>query len=223
MARMSRRESQQQTRERIKRAAEEVLASQGANSMRIEQIVRAAGYTRGAFYKNFVSRLDLLLDIMRSRETEEIEFWTYLVESTDSPDRLLPLIVRDSQEISRTRALISVELQMEAERNPEFRPYHAAYLDLIYGKIEQLLTAILKRCGKGPPHDLKDKVIGIYSLGLTLGLATIMGSRGDWQNTAFGLARDYLQEIVASAPTGETSGARTRDADWDPGAKTVQN
>ena len=61
-ARSARREA---TRERVLDAAREVFAERGIIGATVEDIVARAGFTRGAFYSNFIDKADLLDALMR--------------------------------------------------------------------------------------------------------------------------------------------------------------
>jgi AcrR family transcriptional regulator len=67
---LSARERQrQQTRRRVYRCALAVFREQGVSDCRIEDIAKAAGVSRGAFYFHFPTKADVLLE--RIRETED--------------------------------------------------------------------------------------------------------------------------------------------------------
>src|SRR5579859_4032813 len=67
--RLTRQESREQTRKRLLDAAAEVIASRGLAATTIEDIVEHAGYTRGAFYSNFESKLDLFSELLKADRT----------------------------------------------------------------------------------------------------------------------------------------------------------
>ncbi len=55
----------QATRERVLEAASEVFAERGFPGATVEDICERAGFTRGAFYSNFSSKDDLVLELTR--------------------------------------------------------------------------------------------------------------------------------------------------------------
>src|SRR6188508_1220612 len=75
MARLTRKEAQERTKVRLKEAAERLLQTKGAGSLRIEEIAREAGFSRGAFYSNYSDRLALLADVLEDRVSTEMAFW----------------------------------------------------------------------------------------------------------------------------------------------------
>jgi AcrR family transcriptional regulator len=79
VARLTRVESQQRTRQRLLEAAERLFAKRGFHATSIEDIVEAAGFTRGAFYGNFADKEDLFLTLLEQRTTEQLSAY----EATD--------------------------------------------------------------------------------------------------------------------------------------------
>ena len=53
------------TRERLLEAARELLAESGMQAATVERITERAGFTRGAFYSNYATMDDLILDMFR--------------------------------------------------------------------------------------------------------------------------------------------------------------
>lgn len=53
------------TRERLLDAARDVMADSGIQGATVEEICERAGFTRGAFYSNFETKDDLVLDLFR--------------------------------------------------------------------------------------------------------------------------------------------------------------
>jgi AcrR family transcriptional regulator len=67
----STRDSQrQQTRRRLYECALAVFRMEGVSNCRIEDIAKAAGVSRGAFYFHFPTKEDVLLERMRETETQ---------------------------------------------------------------------------------------------------------------------------------------------------------
>jgi len=56
----------EQTRERLLEAARIMFLKKGLTATSVEDIAAAAGYTRGAFYSNFGSKPELLIELLWS-------------------------------------------------------------------------------------------------------------------------------------------------------------
>ena len=63
----------QVTRERVLEAAGEVFAERGFHGASVEDICERAGFTRGAFYSNFSSKDDLVLELTRRHAEDLVE------------------------------------------------------------------------------------------------------------------------------------------------------
>jgi AcrR family transcriptional regulator len=63
----------QATRERVLEAAGEVFAERGFHGATVEDICERAGFTRGAFYSNFSSKDDLVLELTRRHAEDLVE------------------------------------------------------------------------------------------------------------------------------------------------------
>jgi AcrR family transcriptional regulator len=61
------------TRERVLEAASEVFAERGFHGATVEDICERAGFTRGAFYSNFSSKDDLVLELSRRHAEDPVE------------------------------------------------------------------------------------------------------------------------------------------------------
>ena len=97
----------------------------------MRDIAREAGYTQGAFYSNFQSKEDLLLDLLRQHKAQEAERITGSV-ATAGQDfgkafEALEHWARDFG-MDASQALLATELQLLAARNPEFGRAYAALM-----------------------------------------------------------------------------------------------
>lgn len=80
---LPRRELQrQETREKVFQAALAVFRRDGVASARIEDIVRAAGVSRGTFYFHFPTKEQVLADLLHASELRIVEKLATLPEST---------------------------------------------------------------------------------------------------------------------------------------------
>src|SRR5262249_52935422 len=64
MARLTRKETQEQTRARLVETAKELFLADGYNATSLGQVADAAGYTKGAVYSNFATKQELGLAVL---------------------------------------------------------------------------------------------------------------------------------------------------------------
>ena len=73
MARLTRKQSQAQTRACLMRSAARVFARRGLQQASIEEVAEDAGFTKGAFYANFKNKEELFLAMLDERFATRIE------------------------------------------------------------------------------------------------------------------------------------------------------
>ncbi|HTR11171.1 MAG TPA: TetR/AcrR family transcriptional regulator [Paraburkholderia sp.] len=84
--RLSHARRKEQTRERLYGAARTMFLEKGFAATSVEDIVEAAGYTRGAFYSNFRSKQDLLAELLR-RDADEAQADLRAIFQEGSPEQ----------------------------------------------------------------------------------------------------------------------------------------
>ena len=133
----------------------------------MRDIAREAGYTQGAFYSNFQSKEDLLLDLLRQHKAQEAERITGSV-ATAGQDfgkafEALEHWARDFG-MDASQALLATELQLLAARNPEFgRAYAALMADQrrIYAQLLERLFALAGRTPPVPAEELAGSLMAL--------------------------------------------------------------
>ena len=70
--RLTRKETQRQTRDKLLAAAHSSIVEEGVAAMSIRNICSAAGHSQGAFYSNFASKDDLLVEILQAHIQDEV-------------------------------------------------------------------------------------------------------------------------------------------------------
>jgi AcrR family transcriptional regulator len=73
MSRLTRKQSQAQTRECLMRSAARVFALRGLQQASIDEVAEDAGFTKGAFYANFKNKEELFLAMLDERFAQRIE------------------------------------------------------------------------------------------------------------------------------------------------------
>jgi AcrR family transcriptional regulator len=72
MARLTRSQSQEQTRQRLIDAARDLFRSEGFVATSIDRIAEAAGYSKGAVYSNFGGKEDIFLAALRAEGVQSM-------------------------------------------------------------------------------------------------------------------------------------------------------
>ncbi len=123
--RLTRKDMQQQTRERLLAAAQEVIVRKGINDASIRDIAETAGYSLGAFYSNFDSKEKMLEELVDVHMREEIGVFRQILAETKSNKKveLLDKISAWLKQMQQNPNLCALdfELEMYASRTPPFK------------------------------------------------------------------------------------------------------
>src|SRR5687768_7071195 len=84
MEAMSREEKREITKTRLRSSATKAFAGQGVRAASVDGISQAAGLSRGAFYANYTTKEDMLLELMSEWLEREAGDWAKVV--ADAPD-----------------------------------------------------------------------------------------------------------------------------------------
>src|SRR5438270_12217953 len=95
MARLTRAQSQAQTRQRLIDAAAVVFARRGFHAASIDEVAEEAEFSKGAVYSNFDSKDELFLAVLEDRLHSQANFFGHLSErARATPGADLPALLR---------------------------------------------------------------------------------------------------------------------------------
>ncbi len=165
MARLTREESRERTRERLLEAAREAVARNGYDGTSVADIAEAAGFSKGAFFSNFESKEALLLELLRRHKEQDIATLGRILdgagqgEAGSALDRYFNDRVGDA-----VWARLDIELQLHAARNPAFAADYDALQNRTRSRLAHLIAALFGKAGKrapAPPDDLADLFVAL--------------------------------------------------------------
>lgn len=140
------------TRERIIAAAMEVFARRSVQVATVEEICEAAGFTRGAFYSNYESKVELCAEIMDINTKMAAQAARQAVDSIDDfgtdPDEFVSRAISvflESTDFAAERMLAICEMRLWAAREPELRPAIARLEDSFSPIFDELINEGLRR------------------------------------------------------------------------------
>ena len=169
---LSRKEAQRQTRDRLIAAAHASIIDEGVAAMSIRNICGAAGHSQGAFYSNFTSKDDLLVDVMEAHIHDEVTMLRDLVrgaEGCDIEDVLRRLAKRLAALAAEPQwSLLSIELQLHARRDPAFAERHRESKASAYRLFGELVDDLTRRFRLRPALPAQQAGIGLYALWMGL-------------------------------------------------------
>ena len=165
--RMSRKESQLQTRGRLLDAALEVFSRRGYYAASVDEIAAEAGFSKGAVYSNFSSKEDLFLALIDRRFATDVQGYPGIVyfmskglQFEEDPD-FKELVTQD-----RTWNLLMMEFFLYAIRDETNREKLATRLEQLRKIMEENLSALYAQLGKEPMLPLEELPWSIFSLGI---------------------------------------------------------
>lgn len=143
------RPTREQTRARLIEVAAELFAERGVLGTSIEDIVAAAGYTRGAFYSSFTDRDGLAHAVTEHSARTAIEANRRLLAEF-GPEGLIDALRRRSPTVS---SLLQVELLLHALRSPTGRARYAELLEELREGLAPVVETTLRAAGVKQPID----------------------------------------------------------------------
>jgi AcrR family transcriptional regulator len=147
----------QRTREALLDAAAAVFAERGFQGASLDEIAATAGYTRGAIYKHFADKEDLLHEVcvrLNERTFAEFDELPSPADWLDTSD--LPAITRQwASMVDRETEfrVVMLEFQLHAYRNPELRERSLAFARANRHAIADYLSQRVTESGSTLPVD----------------------------------------------------------------------
>lgn len=140
------------TRARLLESAISVFLNKGFNGARIDDVVKGAGFTRGAFYSNFSSMEELLHEVVLSQAEEIIEKFRQGLANYNKKMGLEALLVlfESAREQGRTVYILVTELMLFQLRNPGKTVGVAESYTRFESEVMALVDQILKAMGRYP-------------------------------------------------------------------------
>ncbi|WP_250448067.1 TetR/AcrR family transcriptional regulator [Actinotalea sp. C106] len=160
------------TRARILDAAAAVFAQKGLNGATVDDLMSAAGYTRGAFYSNFSTKEDVFYALYEKQSALMVGLVRDSLQ-TGGPDEFdlgsVGAILEALRPHARIWYLLQTEAQLHAMRTPEsgarFQEQSAGF----ESEIAEILVDVLGRLGRRPTISsvqLADVLTSLYIRGL---------------------------------------------------------
>lgn len=141
----------QATRDRVLEAASEVFAERGFHGATVEEICERAGFTRGAFYSNFSSKDDLVVELSRRHSEALVDRIRHAGKRThDSTDDLLRDVFAALADDSRSQErwlVLTTEFTLHAIRDAGARRAWAAQQRRVRDELVAVVDEAVARQG----------------------------------------------------------------------------
>lgn len=127
MARLTREESRALTREKLLASAREVVAREGYEGASVDRIAEEAGFSKGAFYSNFTSKEEIILELLERHSLQDVDEIAALLEGVKTAPEMIEIISHWALQRSAdpTWGLLALELFRRARRDATFGERHS--------------------------------------------------------------------------------------------------
>lgn len=194
--RLTREQSQAQTRARLLEAARREVAQKGAGAS-VRDIAEAAGYTQGALYAQFESKEMLLLELLRGHMEREIGELERLL-ATDAPGGVRAALDGWLGQMNSDLdwSLLAMELQLLARRDAVFAKHYDKLFADHRAAMGRLVERLFKEEGRKLPASGEEIAGALMALahGLVLQRKPIKRGASD---PAGGMIRLVIRALLA--------------------------
>jgi AcrR family transcriptional regulator len=123
--RSDREEKKRRTRDLLINSARAVFVRRGFSASTIKEIVEAAGYTRGAFYSNFVDKAELLIAVIERDHLAMLSGIRDLIDRDATGGGAITGMLMGYCVLCRNciAPTLSIEVKLLAARDLRFRPF----------------------------------------------------------------------------------------------------
>lgn len=151
--RLGREESQQVTRDKLFDAATDLMVRKGFHAASVNAISEEAGFSKGAFFSNFTSKADLLLQLTQRFKRVEIGRLGVTLAAgytQEEPAHGLNYYIGTLKN-NASCAILDAELQLIALRDEAFSTHYYALHQENSEALGKLIAIIFSHAGKKPP------------------------------------------------------------------------
>jgi AcrR family transcriptional regulator len=202
LARLTREESRALTRTKLLASAREVIGRDGYDAASVDRIAEEAGFSKGAFYSNFNSKEELVLELLETNSLRDVEEMAGLIGDTRDPMKIIDVISEWSRKRSAEPGygIVALELFRRATRDGTFGTRHAGLFRAQWRGLGRILLTMFPE--GAVPADAE--TLGGLVFELTYGGASRYQkgpSAGDMVRVALtGLYRAYGTPTATRAP-----------------------
>ncbi|TJZ81537.1 TetR/AcrR family transcriptional regulator [Rhodococcus oryzae] len=172
MARLTRSESQAQTRTNLIATARDLFLADGYAATSLEKVAEEAGYSKGAVYSNFRNKNELCLEVLQLIHiTKGTEVAEVLSRQAPLEERLTAFedwAQRTLGDVGWTT--LEFEFMALARHDPDLRAALASSLGTTRGMVAAMLGALVKSGEVTLPMSVDDAASSILSMGIGLGI-----------------------------------------------------
>jgi AcrR family transcriptional regulator len=167
------------TRARLLAAAEDVFVAKGLKRVTVDDLVGAAGFTRGAFYSNFSSIEEVFYELFRQQSEAMLAIVREVVDEASEEEFSIGLVLERLRPLSGRWFVIQTEFTLLALRNQEARELFQDHRAMFEEQMVGLIGDVVRRLGRVPTvplEQLTETAVALYLHSLAqegLGMGTL--------------------------------------------------
>jgi TetR/AcrR family transcriptional regulator, transcriptional repressor of aconitase len=193
--RLTRQESQEVTRVRLIEAAEKLFIRKGFDDASVEEISETAGYSRGAFYSNFVDKEQVFLAVIDRARPKAVND---IFETASEPVARIAAVREWFSNQWRLKDFIALRMEFSrrAIRDRSVRKHLA---ELLRQELETYAVSVGRYLGPdGVPAD-RPEIVALLLLAVANGLGTLaIDTEPEWEHMYTEAARLAFDRLTAS-------------------------
>jgi AcrR family transcriptional regulator len=172
MTRMTRSESQAQTRAHLIATARDLFLANGYGVTSLEKVAEEAGYSKGAVYSNFRNKKELCLEVLQLiHATKGSEIAEVMARPVPLEERLIAFedwAERTLGDVEWT--MLEFEFIAATRHAPELRTALATNLSSTHHIVQAVLGALVASGEVTLPMSVEDATTSVLSFGVGLGI-----------------------------------------------------
>jgi len=176
--RISRKESQLQTREHLLDAALQVFSRRGYYAASVDEIAAEAGYSKGAVYSNFSNKEELFLALIDRRFATESQGYPGIINFMNEGQLEEGSDFKEQVTKDRTWNILMVEFFLYTIREGNHLDEFAGRFAQLRGVMEKNLSTLYANLGKNPMLPVAELPWSVFSLGIGMMLQFYIDPNG---------------------------------------------
>lgn len=197
--RLTREESQAQTRERILVAARAEVIRHGFAGASVRDIAESAGYSQGALYSNFAGKDVIMLELLRQHMAEEAKQLRAIVDGSE--ETAFERLEAWSQDLNAEIdwSMLALELQLHAHRSAGFAADYNRVYEAHAEALGQIIEDFYRSLGRVPQLSPREIAAGFMALSHGLALQRRPNGGGPAGRLILTFVRALLNDAEASS------------------------
>lgn len=189
------------TRERLLEAATDVFVEKGLKRVTVDDLVQAAGFTRGAFYSNFESVDEVFFEVFGRHARALLDHARMAIDAVPEGEFDVDTVGRLLEEVTSAGdawVVLHTEFTLLAVRNAEAAAVLATASDPLRRQVAELIGEVLHRLGRRPTVPLEQlaQIVSVLQVHAALSAQVGDASLTDGRPGSRGMSALLVDKLV---------------------------